>query len=79
MSKSEKKMTDAIILLYKNPLLREEMGRRNVEEAKRYSVDIAVEKMAGIYNEVISENVGGGNCRVVLQFCLPSYSKLEAA
>ncbi len=58
--KSEKKMTDAIILLYKNPLLREEMGRRNVEEAKRYSVDIAVEKMAGIYNEVISENVGGG-------------------
>ena len=78
--KSEKKMTDAIILLYKNPLLREEMGRRNVEEAKRYSVDIAVEKMAEIYNEVISENVGGGdNCRVVLQFCLPSYSKLEAA
>ena len=60
MSKSEKKMTDAIILLYKNPLLREEMGRRNVEEAKRYSVDIAVEKMAEIYNEVISENVGGG-------------------
>ena len=58
--KSEKKMTDAIILLYKNPLLREEMGRRNVEEAKRYSVDIAVEKMAEIYNEVISENVGGG-------------------
>ena len=53
-------MTDAIILLYKNPLLREEMGRRNVEEAKRYSVDIAVEKMAGIYNEVISENIGGG-------------------
>ena len=57
--KSEKKMTDAIILLYKNPSLREEMGRRNVEEAKRYSVDIAVKKMAEIYNEVISENVGG--------------------
>ena len=62
--KSEKKMTDAIILLYKNPLLREEMGRRNVEEAKRYSVDIAVEKMAEIYNEVISENVGGGGTTV---------------
>ena len=57
-------MTDAIILLYKNPLLREEMGRRNVEEAKRYSVDIAVEKMAEIYNEVISENVGGGGTTV---------------
>lgn len=58
--KSEKEMTDAIILLYKNPSLREEMGRRNVCEAKKYSVDIAVEKMAGIYREVISENVGGG-------------------
>lgn len=78
--KSEKEMTDAIILLYKNPSLREEMGRRNVDEAKRYSVDIAVKKMAGIYSEVISENAGGGdNCRVVLWFCLPSSSKLEAA
>ena len=62
--KSEKEMADAIILLYKNPSLREEMGRRNVEEAKRYSVDIAVKKMAEIYNEVISENVGGGGATV---------------
>lgn len=53
-------MADAIVLLYKNPLLREEMGRRNVDEARKYSVDIAVRKMAGIYNEVISENVGVG-------------------
>lgn len=58
--KSEKEMADAIVLLYKNPLLREEMGRRNVDEARKYSVGIAVRKMAGIYNEVISENVGGG-------------------
>ena len=58
--KSEKEMTDAIILLYKNLSLREEMGRRNVYEAKKYSLDIAVKKMAGIYSEVISENVGGG-------------------
>lgn len=78
--KSEKEMTDAIILLYKNPSLREEMGRRNVSEAKKYSVDIAVKKMAGIYSEVISENVGGGDtCRVVFQFNLPSFSKLGAA
>lgn len=71
---------DAIILLYKNPSLREEMGRRNVCEAKKYSVDIAVRKMAGIYKEVISENVGGGdNCRVVFQFCLPSFLNVEAA
>lgn len=79
--KSEKEMADAIVLLYKNPLLREEMGRRNVDEARKYSVDIAVRKMAGIYNEVISENVGGGgnNCRVVLQFCLPSFLNVEAA
>lgn len=51
--KSEKEMTDAIILLYKNPALREEMGRRNVSEARKYSVDIAVERMAGIYEECV--------------------------
>lgn len=51
--KSVKEMTDAIILLYKNPSLRTEMGKRNVEEAKKYSVDIAVEKMAEIYDEMI--------------------------
>lgn len=79
--KSEKEMADAIVLLYKNPLLREEMGRRNVDEARKYSVDIAVRKMAGIYNEVISENVGGGGnkCRVVFQFCLPSFLNVEVA
>lgn len=58
---SEKEMTDALILLYKNPSLRAEMGKRNVEEAKKYSVNIAVAKMAEIYGEVISsENAGGG-------------------
>ena len=51
--KSEKEMTDAIVLLYKNPSLREEMGRRNVREAKKYSVDIAVKKMAEIYGECV--------------------------
>ena len=51
--KSEKEMTDAIVLLYKNPALREEMGRRNVSEARKYSVSIAVERMAGIYKECV--------------------------
>lgn len=56
-----KNFIDAIILLYKNPALRLEMGKRNVEEAKKYSVEIAVNKMAEIYDEVIdSENNGGG-------------------
>lgn len=55
--KSEREMTDAIVLLYKNPALRAEMGGRNSEEAKKYSVEIAVEKMAGIYKECISVDV----------------------
>ena len=58
---SEKEMIDAIILLYKNPALRAEMGKRNVTEAQKYSVNIAVEKMSEIYGDLISsENVGGG-------------------
>ena len=58
--KNSDALIDAIILLYKNPELRQEMGRRNIEEAKKYSVDIAVKKMAGIYSELISEKIGGG-------------------
>lgn len=50
--KSEKEMADAIVLLYKNPALRAEMGKRSVLEARKYSVNIAVEKMAQIYGEV---------------------------
>lgn len=37
-------MADAIVLLYKNPALRAEMGNRNVLESRKYSVNIAVEK-----------------------------------
>ena len=58
--KSEKEMTDALILLYKNPALRAEMGRRNALEAKKYSVNIAVSRMAEIYGDVISSENGGG-------------------
>lgn len=49
----DQKMMDSIILLYKNPALRREIGIRNENEAKKYSVDIAVNKMAQIYNECI--------------------------
>lgn len=65
-TKSEKEMTDAIILLYKNPSLRAEMGKRNIEESKKYSVDIAVNKMANIYENLITENNGGGYKRKVI-------------
>lgn len=64
---SEKEMAGALILLYKNPALRAEMGRRNALEAVKYSVNIAVAKMAEIYGDVISsENGGGYASRVVL-------------
>lgn len=64
---SEKEMAGALVLLYKNPALRAEMGRRNALEAVKYSVNIAVAKMAEIYGDVISsENGGGYTSRVVL-------------
>lgn len=44
----------AIILLYKNPSLRSEMGKRNVIEAQKYSVDIAVNNMSEIYSSLIN-------------------------
>ena len=56
-------LIDAIILLYKNPALREEMGARNVEEAKKYSMSIAVNHMAEIYDSLIGyceKSAGGG-------------------
>lgn len=43
----------AIILLYKNPSLRTEMGKRNAIEAQKYSVDIAVSNMSEIYSSLI--------------------------
>lgn len=46
----------AIWMLYKNPSLRIEMGARNAEKAKGYSVDAAVNSMAGIYQQLVREN-----------------------
>lgn len=45
----------AIWMLYKNPSLRIEMGARNIEKAKEYSVDAAVNSMAGIYKQLAGE------------------------
>ncbi len=51
--KSEKEMLDAIILLYKNPALRAEMGERNRERAESFSLEKAVCAMDAIYHTVM--------------------------
>ena len=43
-----------ILELYKNPELRTEMRKNNIEDSRKYSVDIAVKKMAEIYGECMS-------------------------
>lgn len=43
----------AILTLYKNPVLRCEMGHRNVERAKAFSVEKAVSAMEKIYEELL--------------------------
>ncbi|MDR0506306.1 MAG: glycosyltransferase family 4 protein, partial [Dysgonamonadaceae bacterium] len=43
-------MTAAIITLYRNPELRREMSQNNIVDAKKYSLETAVQKMAYIYN-----------------------------
>lgn len=40
---------DKILVLYKNPELRAEIRKNNIEDSVKYSVEIAIEKMAGIY------------------------------
>lgn len=51
--KSDTQLTDGILKLFSNPWLREKMGNRNVEESKKYSVDIIIERMSDIYKELI--------------------------
>lgn len=46
---------EKILKLYNSPELRAEMQKNNREDSKKYSVDIAVQKMAGIYKECIGE------------------------
>ena len=44
---------EKIVALYKNPELRAEMLKNNIEDSRKYSVDIAVKKMAEIYGECV--------------------------
>lgn len=44
---------EKILELYKNPGLRTETRKNNIEDSKKYSVDIAVKKMAEIYGECV--------------------------
>ena len=45
---------EKIVELYKNPELRTEMRKNNIEDSRKYSVDIAVKKMAEIYGECVN-------------------------
>ena len=45
---------EKILKLYKNPGLRAEIQKNNIEDSRKYSVDIAVEKMAEIYEGLCS-------------------------
>lgn len=45
---------EKILELYKNPELRTEMRKNNIEDSRKYSVDIAVKKMAEIYEECVN-------------------------
>ena len=40
-----------IVALYKNPELRAEMQKNIIENSRKYSIDIAVRKMAKIYGD----------------------------
>lgn len=42
---------EKILELYKNSMVRAEMRKNNIEDSAKYSVDIAVKKMAEIYGE----------------------------
>lgn len=44
---------EKILELYKNPEFRTEMRKNNIEDSRKYSVDIAVKKMAEIYGECV--------------------------
>lgn len=46
---------EKIVALYKNPDIRAEMRNDNIEDSEKYSVDIAVKKMAEIYGECVKE------------------------
>lgn len=46
---------EKILELYKNPEIRTEIRKNNIEDSAKYSVDIAVKKMAEIYGECVED------------------------
>lgn len=48
-----KSLIDFLVLLYKNPALRQEMGQRNVSIAKKFSLDEVLPRMQEIYMKVM--------------------------
>lgn len=50
---SDKELRKAILELYHSPNLRAEMGQNNLAEAKKYSLEIARERMAEVYKEYL--------------------------
>jgi glycosyltransferase EpsD len=44
-------MVDSIVKLYNAPDLRYQVAQNNIQDAKKYSVDIAISKMADIYRQ----------------------------
>ena len=50
--KSDKEMKNAIIKLFDNSALCAEMGKKNVEESKKYSIDKVLKRMSEIYEEL---------------------------
>ena len=49
--RNDAELVKKIVALYKNPELRAEMRKNNIEDSRKYSVDIAVKKMAEIYGD----------------------------
>lgn len=51
--KNRQNFVKAIYVLYKNPSLRSEMGQRNIEKAKLFSISSTVCEMENIYNKLM--------------------------
>jgi glycosyltransferase involved in cell wall biosynthesis len=47
--------TNAIVKLYENPILREEMGRNAQERAKKFTWEEKGRFMNGVYEKLVSE------------------------
>lgn len=47
---------EAILEMERNPKLREKIGKHNVEAAKKFGLEKARAKMAGIYEEILGES-----------------------